>query len=119
MKRYVRSSIQPDDWERTTYKLPGKNFSVRCKMNENDGSLLCRISEIHPYDLAEYAWITKDTPTTASIVKNGKRVKEVYLPDYDEDMYEDFYEYVDTVIDILCKALKKYNADVKPRIDHT
>lgn len=85
---------------------------------ENPEYFECQVSEIHPYDDAEYAWARKDSPTSASVFKGGKLIDTVNLPEWDEDSYEDATEYVNEIIDILCTEIGDINSNVEPRIIH-
>lgn len=113
----VRASVQYDN--SFTYTRSKQKFSVKTKYEDDPDSFQCQVSEIHPYDLAEYAWAKKDAPVSASIFKEGKKLKSIPLPEWDEDIYEDADEYLNEVIDRICVALLHVNASVESRIDHT
>ena len=123
MKRYVRSSkavkaaMEPYD-NRFTYNRGGQNFSIYAFNTYDPDSFKCQISEIHPYNDADYAWGEKDRPNSASIYQAGKRIKRIQVPEWDADRYEDENEYYDEVIDRICVTLRNINKGVEPRMVH-
>ncbi len=96
-----------------------RRFSVYTKFEDDPDYFQCQVSEIHPYDLAEYAWAEKDSPCGATVYKAGKKIGIINLPEYDPDNYEECYEYLDDIIDRIAVKLIWYNKGVEPRIDHT
>jgi len=131
MKRYIKSSslqkkstIQSSTdttyTDRFNYRLGGTSrFSVYTKYADDPERFQCQISEIHPYDLAEYYWIKKDQPASAKVIKNGKVAGRIELREYDEDDYEDSNEYIRDIVEYMCRELMSYNSKIEPRIDHT
>lgn len=116
MKRKINCTTYTDY---ASVERGNQRFSVHYAYDNNPDLFQCAVSEIHPYDLAEYAWAKKDRPTSAAIIKNGKRISWIDLPEYDEDAYETADEYIDEVIDRMCVALRRANKGVQPQIDHT
>ena len=120
MKRYIRSSVTNSYTDHFNYNYKGLyNFSIYSKYDNDPEKFQCQITEIHPYDLAEYAWIKKDQPASASVIKNGKRIGYIELAEWDEDWYEDEDEYIRDIIDYMCDQLIAWNAKVEPIIDRT
>lgn len=105
--------------EHYTYQRGHTKFSVYTKNDNDPANFQCQVSEIHPYDMAEYAWAEKDSPASATVYRGNKRIGYIRVPEYDLDNYEDDNEYLDTVIDIIACKLRQFNRDVEPRIDRT
>ncbi len=132
MKRYIRSSQKlktlnihkvitasttyTDHW---TYTRNNQKFHVKAKYIDEPEYFQCQISEIHPYDLAEYVWVKKDSPVDATFYQKGKNIGSISVPEWDEDDYEDATEYVNEVVDMLCVELRHMNKQIEPRIDRT
>ena len=125
MKKLIRSSTEvkaarsSDYDDHIFYERNNQEFSVYTKFADDPDNFQCQISEVHPYDLAEYTSATKDSPVGVTFYRNGRRVGQMRVPEYFEDDYEDATEYVNEVIDRICVELMHRNADVEPRIDHT
>ena len=114
---YVKSSTSYTDHD--IYTWGNQKYSIYFKNADDPANFQCQVSEIHPYDMAEYAWAKKDGPTSATVYKNGKKLRTVDIKEYDADDYEEDSEYINDVIFDLCKALKDINKGVKPIIDRT
>ena len=125
MKRYIRSSTSKSDKTvRNTLRYKGTRFRInstdvsRC----NDSASLftqfkANISEIHPYDLAEYAWATLENGVVR-YYKDGKLIDKTFYFNSDDMDIEDS-EWPDAVITNVCDHLIKLNKNVEQRIDHT
>lgn len=122
MKKLVKSSTNVNAatayTDSFTYTRGRQKFSVHTAYSADPDKFQCQISEIHPYDLTDYAWAKKDQPASAAIVHNRKVVKRIPVPEWDEDSYETADEYCDDVIDTMCVQLKRFNSQFEPRIDH-
>lgn len=120
MKRYI-SSLEYD--RSFTYNYAGQNYRVYVKFENDPDSFQFQVSEIHPYDLADYAWAVKRSPSTLEIISEGVVIDHIHLPewgyDVDEDDYENIAEYEDDLIDRACSALQNANRNVRPMIDRT
>lgn len=136
MKRYVRSSLMPkqskkvyvqsvkatDYTNRYNKVVDGQKFSVYTKYEDSPENFQCQISEIHPYDDADYAWCKKDSPNSATVYKNGKKYGYIEVRDWDE--YEESEpspsddKYIKEITDYICRQLRVINKDVKPVIVH-
>ena len=93
-----------------TYSRGGQRYRVYL-LNESDpDNLKFAISEIHPYDDANYAWAMKNAPVSVAIIRNNKVEYSVPLPEWDWDIYDDSNEYVTECVDIACAALKEANS---------
>lgn len=120
MKRYIRSSQYTSRYNKT---VDGQKFSVYTIYEDHPENFQCQVSEIHPYDLAEYAWAKKDSPSSATVYKNGKKIGYIEVRDWDE--YEEnennpsSEKYIKEITDYICKQLRSYNQNVKPQIDRT
>ena len=114
---YVKSSTSYTG--HYVYTWGNQKYSIYFKNADDPANFQCQVSEIHPYDMAEYAWARKDGPASASIIKNRKVINTIDVPEYDEDNYEEDSEYLNDVIFDMCKALRDTNARVKPVIDRT
>lgn len=132
MKRLIRSSTMSSSnhsaskiststkyTDHDVYTWGKQKYSIYFKNADDPANFMCQVSEIHPYDFAKYAWAAKDAPTSATIYKDGKKIKTIGVKEYDEDDYEEDNEYLNDVIFDLCKALKDINEEVEPIIDRT
>ena len=125
MKRYtISSTSKSDKTVRNTLRYKGTRFRI----NSTDISRCCgsdslfdqfkaNISEIHPYDLAEYAWATLENGEVR-YYKNGKLIDRTFYFNSDDIGIEDS-EWADDVIMDVCDHLIKLNKNVEQRIDHT
>lgn len=95
---------------------------VKISVHDNDpkwpDEYVCQVSEIHPYDDADYAWAKKDSPVSAKIIQNKKVIDTIQLPEWDDDSFEDENEYYNDVIDMMARAIRKINKNVKSKIIH-
>ena len=121
MKKVIRSNTFKNGWSKKPQFINYKRnkFSVYDKYEEDPMNYQCQVSEIHPYDLADYAWARKDSPSSAVIIKSGRIIKTIPVPEYDEDIYEHDWEYFQEVTETIFDALIDENKNVKPMIDHT
>lgn len=118
MKRVVASkSWNGHDATYHKYTRSGQDFSVYM-YDENDPiAVRFSISEIHPYDDAEYTWARYDN-LVVEFIKGGKVIDKMHMHDYDEDYYETVDEYVADLLDSTAVELIEMNKYVKPRIVH-
>lgn len=124
MKRYIRSSIKSPQSVRLTFKYKGTNFRVYSSdvSDYQDPESLFNnfkadITEVHPYDLAEYAW-ARLADGVVKYYMNGKLIDQTYYFNAD-DMDVENYEWADVVVYDACDHLIRLNKRVTPRIDHT
>lgn len=124
MKRYIRSSIKSPQSVRLTFKYKGTNFRVYSSdvSDYQDPESLFNnfkadITEVHPYDLAEYAW-ARLADGVVKYYMNGKLIDRTYYFNAD-DMDVENYEWADVVVYDACDHLIQLNKRVTPRIDHT
>lgn len=124
MKRYIRSSIKSPQSVRLTFKYKGTNFRVYSSdvSDYQDPESLFNnfkadITEVHPYDLAEYAW-ARLADGVVKYYMNGKLIDRTYYFNAD-DMDVENYEWADVVVYGACDHLIQLNKRVNPRIDHT
>ena len=77
-----------------------------------------QVTEIHPYDEAEYTWARiGHRPGVIEYIRNGKVItKSYYMTAEDWDL--DTSEWLQTVIDIAIENLLDINKDVEPRMVH-
>ncbi len=115
----ILSSESGDYMNHYTYTRSGQRFSVNDNNPSNPDWFQFIMSELHPYDDADYAWAKKDSPVELKIIKSGQVQSRIPLPEWDYDSYEDEDEYYGTLIDIAAVALLEANRDVQPMIDHT
>lgn len=80
------------------------------------------LQEVHAYDDAEYAWIKRISPTTAAVIRDGKRIDRIPLGDFDDEYEEEYADnmnqYWDDLFSGLCEELIYINRDVKPVMIH-
>lgn len=115
MKRYIRAATQYSD--STTISHGNKRFFVHYDPMDQFGGIYAQISEIHPYDDAEYAWAKIDG-LVAYFYQNGKVIDKMHLASYEEEDWETPAEYFDDVLDSVAVELIHINKDVKPIMVH-
>lgn len=115
MKKYIRATKYDDSmvWSHG-------NLRFRVYMNDCDEDhpvCVFQVSEIRPYDDADYAWAACNG-RTVNYYRNNKKIASEPVILYDPEDYEEYRDYVDELIDSVCMTLRKYNKDVEPRIIH-
>lgn len=119
---YIKSGSDVDNRfpDHIFMERAGQRFSVYYGGADDPATFRVCISEIHPYDDGDYAWARRyaQDGNTGKIIRNGKVIKTVQLPNYDPNDYEDATEYTNEVVDTLMIELRKCNRDVEPRIVH-
>lgn len=120
MKRYIKSdSAQPIYSERRKFTFDGIQYVAYIRNADNPENLMFDISELHPYDEAEYAWARKVSPIMVNIYQAGKKIDEIYVKDYNQEEFVNPEGYVNTVIEVICEELREYNKKVDPKVDHS
>lgn len=116
----IKASATKDYTNHFTYNRSGQQFSIYSKYNDDPYNFQCQITEIHPYDDADYYWVKKDGPASASVIYEGtgKKVGYIDVDEYDEDYYDTPEEYIDAIIDYMCVELRNYNRNINPKIVH-
>ena len=125
MKRYIKSSANKSGKTvRSKLKYKGTDFRInstdisRCSDSDSlFNQFKANVSEIHPYDLAEYAWATLENGVVR-YYKDGKLIDKTFYFNSDDMDIEDS-EWSDAVIMDVCDHLIKLNKNVEQRIDHT
>ena len=107
------------DSEYMTYNRGGKRFGVHI-YSDDPLYPAFDVSEIHPYDNAEYAWARCGEQGAACVefIQNGKVIDKMQWHTYDEEDYEYPDEYLDEMIDQTCIELSNLNEDVKSVMVH-
>lgn len=104
-------------------RIGNQEFRVYAKYLDDPDNFQCQISEIHPYDNANYYWIQKDQPASASVIKNGKRVGRIEVREYDDEAADEYNDegerFNRDIVAYLCEELRGYNKNIEPMIDHT
>ena len=122
-KKSVRASADNSYTDRYKIKIGRQEFSVYTKYFDDPDNFQCQITEIHPYDNANYYWIKKDQPASASVIKNGKRVGRIEVREYDDEAADEYNyageQFNRDIVAYLCEELRGYNREVEPQIDHT
>lgn len=117
--KYPKSNIQASN--NLKFGWSGVKFSIKdkplhwCEYDLSDYE--AQITEIHPYDDADYYW-AKIHGHIAEFIQGHKVKSSMKLPVYVDEDYEDEAEYLDTIIDIVCRELRKLNKDISPRMMH-
>lgn len=100
-----------------------KRYSVKYNLvntEMDDHHLLkefkAQVSEIHPYDDADYAWANINSGVI-EYIQSGKVIDKSYYGSPD-DMDIEHYEWCDAVIDSAIDNLTVLNKDLEPRIIH-
>lgn len=93
---------------RFTYRIVADNELIRSG----------QVTQIHPYDDAEYTWAKISGPVV-SFIRDGKVIDKMTIYEYDEDNYENgFDEYVGDILDTIAVELINFDRDVEPRMIH-
>ena len=116
MKRQISASSKYNDY--MTINHGPQKFSVHISYDgPYEGSFAAQISEVHPYDDAEYAWARIGFNGSTDFIKDGKIIDKMQLPTYeDDDLYENVEEYYSDMLDSVAVELMNINKDVKPRM---
>lgn len=117
MKKLIVSSTEYD--KRITNNIGKQKFSVYLSETEDPYGFRFQISEIHPYDLTDYAWAKKISPMQVNFYDHGKVITTMTVPDYEEDDFESVDDYYQFVIDNVCMELRELNKNKESRIDRT
>lgn len=121
---YIQKCNDTLDYDDLTEGYHSFNWhgQVKISVHDNDpkwpDEYVCQVSEIHPYDDADYAWAKKDSPVSAKIVQSNKVIDTIQLPEWDDDSFEDENEYYNDVIDIMARAIRQINKGVESKIIH-
>lgn len=97
-----------------TYIRSGQKFSVYITYLEPFVRL--QVSEIHPYDDADYMWAMMEEDGLVKFIKDRQVIDDMQMQDYDADDYESFNDYIDDVVDKICLRLREFNRSVESRI---
>lgn len=112
MKRIVKASAY------TTYMRNRQKFAVHQSDIDDPKFYSAQITEIHPYDDADYYWAKILPSKKVRFIYKGKVVDTMQLHQYDPDDYESPEEYYDDIIDWVCVELRNLNRDIESRILH-
>lgn len=117
MKRYIKSSSAlPNKWELD--KGDGHRFIMRYSDPDRLGTFTADITEVHPYNDADYAWAHVDGLSAKFYNRQGY-IDKMHLWSYEpEDYADDVAGYVYDVFDAVCDELIKMNEKVKPVMVH-
>lgn len=123
-KKPVKASKVPSYTGHYTHKLSnGRRYSVYTMYEGDADNFQCQITEIHPYDEAEYYWIRKESPASATVYRNGKKQGYIELREWDDDAQDEYDDrdenFIADLVHYMCEELYAYNKDIEPRIDHT
>lgn len=113
-KRTVTAATRYDNF--TTINHGRQKFSVHYSKGIKEGQLKCQISEIHPYDDADYAWAAMDFNGKVTFYQNGRKVDSMQMYMYDADDYESADDYFSDILDTIAVELLNINKNVKPRM---
>ena len=124
MKRYIKSSSEYPEYINIQHGR--QKFSVHINTDgPYEGSFAAQISEIHPYDDAEYAWAKIGFNGQVIFYRNGKVEDKMQLAGYEPDDYEEqeygtsaVDQYINDCLDIVATELLQMNRDVKPIMVH-
>ena len=117
MKRMIRASVEYPEY--ATFQHGRKRFSSHINYDgPYEGSFAATISEIHPYDDAEYTWAKIAFNGSVKFIRDGKVVDKMQLPTYEEDDYGRIEDYYDDMLDTVAVELIDMNRDVKPIMVH-
>lgn len=122
MKRVITSasSYSSPYTKYNSYQRGRQKYSVHFNEPENPIDFKAQITEIHPYDDADYVWarIGAKGAMEVEFVQNYKVIDRMQMHYYDDEDYENVDEYYDEIIDRVCIELSYFNKDVEPRMIH-
>lgn len=100
-------------------KYGRRNYMVKYGQPDEYLGVDAQITEIHPYDDAEYAWV-RIQYASAEFIQNGKQIDRVPIPTYadNDEFYEDIEEWLDDTFKQLISMLHDMNIDVQPKMVH-
>ena len=125
MKKVIKSSANVDLNLYHTFKLGNKRFSVHSNDIDNGPtadpmSMLrqfkAQVSEIHPYDDADYAWANL-SKGVVDYYRSNKHIDKSYYGTSD-DMNVENEEWCEAVLYAVAENLTDLNRDVEPRMIH-
>lgn len=125
MKKVIKSSANVDLNLYDTFKLGNKRFSVHSNDIDNGPtadpvSMLrqfkAQVSEIHPYDDADYAWANL-SKGVVDYYRSNKHIDRSYYGTSD-DMDVENEEWCEAVLYAVAENLADLNRDVEPLIIH-
>ena len=99
--------------------VKNQKFSIHQNFPKDPNNLKADISEVHPYDEADYAWarIGSKGHMQVQFIRNGKVFDTMQFAYFDED-YHDPEAYINDVINTVCEDLLDFNKDVEPVMVH-
>lgn len=123
MKRIVNASkdFNSQLTEYDTYTRNRQKFAIHSNSAYGDpNDFKAQITEIHPYDDADYAWarIGARGAMEVEFIKDGRILEKMQLHYYDDEDYENLEQYFDDIIDTVCVELRSFNKYVKPKMIH-
>lgn len=125
MKKVIKSNANADLNLYDTFKLGKKRFSVHYNNIDNgptaDPVSMLRqfkgqVSEIHPYDDADYAWADL-SKGVVDYYRSNKHIDKSYYGTSD-DMDVENEEWCEAVLHAVAENLVDLNRDVEPLIIH-
>lgn len=123
MKRMIKASTEYTEY--INIQHGNKKFGVHINTDgPYEGSFAAQISEIHPYDDAEYAWAKINFNGQVIFYQNGKVIDKMQLASYEPEDYEDYYEnasvneYINDCLDTVAVELLNMNRNVEPIMVH-
>lgn len=78
----------------------------------------CQVTEIHPYDDADYCWARMGENKQVQFIQKGKVIDKMQMHYYEPEDYESPYDYIDDIVDSICVELLQFNRSVEPRMMH-
>lgn len=125
MKKVIKSNANTDLNLYDTFKLGKKRFSVHYNNIDNGPAAdpVCmlrqfkaQVSEIHPYDDADYAWANL-SKGVVDYYRSNKHIDKSYYGTSD-DMDVENEEWCDAVLYAVAENLADLNRDVEPLMIH-
>lgn len=98
-----------------TYNHGRQKFSVSYSDPAASGDMFAQITQLHPYDDADYAWAKIEGPQVR-FIRDGKTIDRMTLPAYEEEDWESIDEFIDDTIDSICVELMNLDKDTEPRM---
>ena len=125
MKRYIKASSQYPEYVNIQHGRQQFGVHINTEDGPYEGTFAATVSEIHPYDDAEYTWAKIGFNGQVIFYRDGKVVDKMQLASYEPDDYEEqehgtsaVDQYINDCLDTVATELLQMNRDVKPVMVH-
>lgn len=117
MKRILSASMEYTN--RDTIRLHGikTRFTVMYAAPDAYNGIYAQISEIHPYDSAEYAW-ARISGLNVEFIRKQRVIDRMTLSSYADfsDLYSDIDDWRDDIFMTVAQGLREINSQVESKV---